>query len=254
MKKVVLVLLVAFVLGLSTVAWSAHPLITDDTGTQGKNKYQVEVNGELARDKEGAVEVTGMEVGATLAAGVHEDIDFIVGMPFIWYEVEVAGATVADEQGPGDVVVEAKWRFHDRDGFSLAVKPGLSLPSGDEDKELGTGEVGAHLFLIATKEAEPFTVHGNLGYIRNENNAGEEKNLWHISVAGEYAVAKGTRLIGNVGIEKNPDPIDNDDPAFGLVGVIYSPKENIDLDAGIKVGLTDPEDDLALLVGVAIRF
>ena len=33
-------------------AFGAHPLITDDTGTQGKGKFQLEMNGKAARDKE----------------------------------------------------------------------------------------------------------------------------------------------------------------------------------------------------------
>jgi len=27
-------------------SWAAHPLITDDTGTQGKGKFQLELNGQ----------------------------------------------------------------------------------------------------------------------------------------------------------------------------------------------------------------
>jgi hypothetical protein len=252
-KLAVLVLLV-----LPVSSWAAHPLITDDTGTQGTGKFQVEVNGEFARDKEVdagiAVESTGAEIGVTLAAGVREDLDVVVGMPFVSYKVEAAGATIADEQGPGDVVLEAKWRLLEQGGLSLAVKPGITIPTGDEDKGLGTGKTGCHLFLIATREAEPVALHANLGYIRNENNAGEEEDLWHVSAAAEYSVVESTRLVGNIGMEKNPDPAADDDPAFGLLGVIYSPGENIDLDAGVKFGLNDAGDDLALLAGIAIRF
>ncbi len=31
-------------------AYSAHPLITDDTGTQGTGKFQIEINGEHSKD------------------------------------------------------------------------------------------------------------------------------------------------------------------------------------------------------------
>lgn len=46
----VLVLTISF--SLLTVSYAAHPLITDDTGTQGKGKFQIEVNSEFAYDKE----------------------------------------------------------------------------------------------------------------------------------------------------------------------------------------------------------
>jgi len=246
-------LVIAVVCGIASTVWAAHPLISDDTGTQGTGKFQVEVNGVLATDEEGPVETNMLAFGVSLAAGVREDVDIVVGAPYIILEEKIAGTTV-DEQGPGDVVLEAKWRFFEKEGASFAIKPGISLPLGDEDKGLGTGENGYFLFAIASMEAEPVTVHGNLGYMRNENNAGEEKDLWHVSVAAEYEMTESAHLVGNVGMEKNPDPSADNDPAFGLLGVIYSPEEYIDLDAGVKVGLTDAEDDLAFLAGMAIRF
>ncbi len=239
---------------MGTAAWAAHPLITDDTGTQGKGKFQLEVNGETVKDKDGDEELGSMALGVAFAAGLRDDLDIIVGMPFVSYKAEVGGTTVADEQGPGDVVIEAKLRFFERGGLGFAFKPGITLPTGDDNKGLGTGETGEHLYWIASMDREPLTFHGNIGYIRNENNAGEEENLWHLSLAAEYAATGSTRIVGNMGMERNPDPAAEDDPAFGLVGVIYSPKEQIDLDVGVKFGLNDAEDDLAFLAGVAIRF
>jgi hypothetical protein len=46
------VLFVSIFLLFHTVAWGAHPLITDDAGTQGKGKFQIEVNGQYDSDKE----------------------------------------------------------------------------------------------------------------------------------------------------------------------------------------------------------
>lgn len=37
---------IAAVVLTSGTAFAAHPLITDDTGTQGQGKFQLEVNGE----------------------------------------------------------------------------------------------------------------------------------------------------------------------------------------------------------------
>jgi len=36
----------------STLVFAAHPLITDDAGTQGKGKFQMELNGEYGHEKE----------------------------------------------------------------------------------------------------------------------------------------------------------------------------------------------------------
>jgi len=37
-------------------------------------------------------------------------------------------------------------RLFEKNGFSLAFKPGMSFPSGNEEKGLGTGKLGGHLF------------------------------------------------------------------------------------------------------------
>jgi hypothetical protein len=31
---------------IACASWAAHPLITDDAGTQGKGKFQLELNGQ----------------------------------------------------------------------------------------------------------------------------------------------------------------------------------------------------------------
>jgi len=46
-RRILLVLIITLT---NTAAFAAHPLITDDTGTQGKGKFQLEVNSELNYD------------------------------------------------------------------------------------------------------------------------------------------------------------------------------------------------------------
>lgn len=62
------------------------------------------------------------------------------------------------------------------------------------------------------------------------------------------------KLVANVGIERNPDDDANNDPAFFIGGIIYSINENIDVDLGVKCGLSDSETDISALAGVAFRF
>jgi hypothetical protein len=256
--RTVCVMVLCVLFSIPVPLWAAHPLITDDTGTQGKGKFQLEVNGEYDYDKETtggvSVKTTGGQAAATLSYGVINAVDVVVGVPYAWGKVQEDGVTVYDEKGVSDTTVEAKWRFFEQDGYSLAVKPGISLPTGDENKGLGSGKTGYHLFLIGTKEAEPWEFHANLGYIRNENKFDEEENLWHASIAATYEVMENLKLAGNVGIERNPDKTADTDPAFALAGVIYSVAESFDLDIGVKTALTDAETDYAVLAGMAVRF
>lgn len=239
-------------------SWAAHPLITDDTGTQGKGKFQMELNGQYDWDKETeeseSVNSTGGQTSATLSYGIADNVDLVLSMPYLWGKAEVNEITVYDEKGIGDATLETKMRLLEKSGFSLALKPGISFPTGDYEKGLGAGLVGGHIFLIASQELGAWAFHGNLGYIRNENKTDERKDIWHASVATTWEVVKNLKLTANVGIERNPDDDANNDPAFLIGGIIYSIKENLDVDFGVKCGLTKSETDVSALAGITFRF
>lgn len=71
--------------------FAAHPLITDDTGTQGKGKFQVEVNGEFRydREKEDGVRIreTGGEIATIFSCGIVDNVDIVLGIPFQWFRI-----------------------------------------------------------------------------------------------------------------------------------------------------------------------
>lgn len=244
-------------------AFGAHPLITDDTGTQGKGKFQLEMNGKVARDKEilDGVETRedARELAVALSAGATDTVDLVVGLPWIRSRMKENGATVPDESGAGDASLELKWRFFERGGFSLAMKPGLTLPTGNEERGLGNGRPSYGLTLIATQKWERSFLHFNMGYARKafELEADRESNrrgICSASIAVGAEVVKELTMVANVGAETNGDKGSNTRPAFLLGGFIYSVTENLDVDLGIKKGLNRPEADLAVLAGVAWRF
>jgi opacity protein-like surface antigen len=251
-------LLFTICFSLLTVSFAAHPLITDDTGTQGRGKFQLEINGETGCNKEeeegATVKETGSEVAAGLSYGVLDNLDVVVGLPYQWNKVKEDGDVTSDEDGISDMSLEVKWMFYERNGMSLALKPGLTLPTGDDEKGLGAGRMTYSMFFITTKEIEPLAFHFNAGYIRNENKADDRKDIWHVSLASEVEAVNNLKLVANLGMEKNPDKSSSTDLAFILGGLIYSVSENYDIDFGIKFGLNKPETDRTLLAGMAVRF
>ncbi|MBN1475050.1 MAG: transporter [Syntrophaceae bacterium] len=257
MKHLILSLVGLF--SMCMVAYAGHPLMTDDTGTQGKGHVQAEAGLSFFYDKDKVDEVTkvetkGGEAAVSLAVGLFEPLDVVLGAPYVWYSIKENGTRVGREDGIADIALDVKWRFFEKNGWSLAIKPGISVPSGDEDKGLGTGRVGYSLFFIGTKEIESIAIHTNLGYILNENKFDERKDLWHASVAAEVEIIKNLKLMANVGIERNPDPESDNHPAFVLGGVSYDVSDKIILDAGVKYGLTSTEDDWNVLAGLTTRF
>jgi len=235
------------------MVFASHPLITDDAETQGKGRHQVEVNGQYDSDKETDVKTMGGQAVTTLILGMTDSVDLAVELPYLWSEEKRKGVLDSNEQGISDTALDLKWRFFEKDGLSFAMKPGASLPTGDEDKGLGAGKPGYHVFLIGTMEASFWAFHANLGYIRNENRFDEEKDLWHASLAMTCELVRNLRLAGNVGMERKSDKAADRNPAFLIAGAIYSIAENIDVDFGVKAGLTQSETDYSLLAGLTYR-
>jgi len=260
-KRIVLVM--GFVMLAAGAAFGAHPLITDDTGTQGRGKFQVELNGEYGHDSESELDVRSKESSGSLetvfSAGLVDSLDLVLAVPYEWSRVKENDMVSADTDGLGDVSLELKWRFFEKNGFSLAFKPAVSFPSGNTDKGLGAGKVGYGATLIATRELAPFAIHVNLAYSHTpfklqEDKDANRRDIWHASVAGTAEVLEGLQLAANVGMQTNPDKTSNTPPVFCVAGAIYSVTDWLDVDLGVKVGLTKPETDVSMLAGLAVRF
>ena len=252
----VLILAVALTVPLSSFA--ARPLVTDDAGTLGKGKVQAEFGVEWSswKDREDGItrKETGTEASGVFTYGATDSIDLVAGVPYQWGKTKEAGVTVCDKNGFSDVSLEAKWRFLEKDGFGLALKPGVTFPTGDYKKGCSTGRVAYGLTFIASKEMDPFGIHFNAGYTRNENKIEERKDLWSASLAGTYEAIKGLNIVADVGFERNADPAVKTAPAFALVGLNYAITENIVLDTGFKFGLNKQEVDYAIIAGITLSF
>ncbi len=245
---------------LSTASslWATHPLITDDSETQGTGKFQLELNGEWATDKQsttaGTVREKGAHVSAILSAGVRENVDLVLTTPYQWIEAQDTASGSARQEGFGDSTFEVKWRFLERSGWSFGIKPGIIVPTGDDDKGLGAGKVGYSAYFISQWEREPWKLLMNFGYKRHENNIDERQDLWNASLAAEYEIVQHLALAGNIGVETSADKGTAATPAFLIVGLIYEMRKDLDLALGVKYGLNRSETDFSLLPGIAVRF
>jgi hypothetical protein len=253
-------LLICALAAMPMSAWAMHPLITDDTETQGVGKYQLEMNAQCARDRATTAgletKVREGEFEAILSYGVNDRTDIVVGLPLEREQIQTGGVT-SREQGLSDLSVEAKWRFHEQDGFNVALKPGLTFPTGNDEKGRGAGKVGYSAFLIVANEARPWSIFFNLGYIRNENKEStvdERRDLWHVSLAAARDLSESVKLVGNIGVETNPDKGSHTKPAFLLGGLVFGVTDHVDVDLGLKAGLNDAEMDYTVLLGSAFRF
>jgi hypothetical protein len=221
---------------------AAHPLITEDTGTLGDGRWQLELFGEAGEADGTAARMDRDD--AVLGYGLAPDLDLQAGVPWIR---ERAG-------GMGDATIDLKWRFLERGAFSLGLKPGISLPTGDERKGLGAGRVGWGSLLIASYESGPVGFHAHAGCKRHRNTLGERQSLTHFSVAAALQAAPGFKVVVDVARSTNPDPAQARPERYLVFGVIWSVTRDFELDFGIKKGAGSAALDEALLLGLAARW
>jgi len=247
------VLLVLGALFHASRVFAAYPLITDDTGTQGRGGFQMEFNGMLGYDTEGQTRESAYELITTVAYGLGDNTDLVFGVPYQRSNVREEPGTFKSH-GISDVSLELKWKFYQIDGLSLAFKPVLTFPTGNHKKGIGTGKVTYTSLFILTQETPPWSLHANVGYGWNNNRMSERKDVWHVSIAAELEIFHRLKLVGNIGTERNRDKTAPVHPAFVIGGFIYSISKNLDIACGIQFGVTKTETDYTIRPGIVYRF
>lgn len=251
--------------------FAAHPYITDDTGTQGSGNWQLELMAERDRNARTA-DIDGAAVrqvrkltlfNPVLTYGLRDTLDVAFGASHLRQRTTEDGSVTQEADGAGDATLELKWRFYEANGLSLGVKPGLVLPTGDEERGLGTGKLSWGVNFILARELEPWTFLANVAYARARYRLpadadANRAHLWRVSGGVGYALTQDLQLVGEAGARTNGA---KDDPFlpgrtghFAMLGLIYSLSDKIDLDAGVRKRLNRAELDTALLLGATFRW
>ena len=154
-----------FCMGAAIDAHAAQPLITEDTGTQGAQRYQLEILAEQGKER---VTRQDREVyTGILSYGIAESADVQVGMP--WYRT--------GPDGVGDASLDLKWRFYERNALSFALKPGITLPTGDERDGRGTGKITWGSLLVVSYAPAALAVQPHAAHRRTQNRVADEARL-----------------------------------------------------------------------------
>ncbi|KHK59296.1 hypothetical protein PI86_08120 [Burkholderia sp. A9] len=248
MKRSMLPLAAASALFAPLDAYAAHPLVSDDTGTQGNANWQLEFNGEQTskQDENGRHQLWN----ATLTRGFGEHVDLYVNAPYTHLQ------TRTDDHGAGigDVEIGMKWRFVERGPLSLALKPQVTMPTGNDDRGLGTGRVGTGATLLAQADVARVSLLANAGLAYQPNRQGDLRSVWAVSAAALYKATDNVQLVADIGLSRNTESTAGANPAFVIAGAIYSPKPWLDLDVGYRHGLNDQTYRHSVMGGVTARW
>jgi hypothetical protein len=233
-------------LAVSTTAKAAHPLITEDTGTQGVGNAELQFGFSWTRD--GGDRAFSFQ--PQLSYGVLTTVDLIVQPQ--WLTVRTLGSD--SSRGFGDTVMDAKWRFYGDTPLSFAVRAGATFPTGEGDLSQLNGKPSAHALLVTNVDLAPLTIDGNVGYIRNRSAPGLRTDLYHASAAAVFAANDELSLVADTAFDSNPDPLRPNWPGVLLVGAIYTLRPGLDIDFGYQTRLNHAAPAQQLLLGITYRW
>lgn len=245
---------VMMLLVLPAYSFALQPLATDDAGTMGMAKFQFEVSSEFDWDKANGVRTNQQQLGFTLTAGVLDSVDLVVGVPLRWQQQDGG----IDNGGLADMSLALKWRLLELGPLSMAVKPVITIPTGDYNKGLGASRTSYGATLISTVEFKPVAVHANLGYTKftytDTNRAAGREDQVSLSLAGVVSVSPKLQLVAEVGTASYSSYSDKLWPGFVTAGASYALSDKLSLSLGGRFGLTNTANDAALLAGVTFAF
>ncbi|MCK9389066.1 MAG: transporter [Sulfuritalea sp.] len=214
-----------------------QPLITDDTGTQGKGGNQLEFSVNEDRASLAGDTTKTRTLQAAYTRGVSETLDVYFAAGLASIRSTVSGA---DADGGGNPALGAKWRFFENEASktSFGLKPEIRLPiSADKETAgLGTGRTSYGLTLIMTQEVPFGAVHANLAAGRNrfsdKVSNPDDATTTRASIAPVWDVSEEWKLALDVGSETEAAGGNRTRSNFAEIGAIYSPNKDIDFALG----------------------
>ncbi len=226
---------------LLSPAHAFFPFVTDDTGTQGSGGNQIEIDYSFNKNFQSIVDedgnftedqqVTSNAFLSTYTRGIGEDVDIFVG---------TARQTTA-VNGWQSTGIGLKWVFtgDQAKGWSAAIKPIIILPTSQnmQDNGLGPAKTNINITLISSYLTDTYEWHFNAGYASNRqgmnsDTGAERQNIWSVSVSPVLVLNPQWKVGLDVGLQTNPD-YNSQQSAFGELGLLYSPIENLQLGLGV---------------------
>lgn len=253
MKKILLPLIAVCCMAPAAVfAAQQHPLVTDMAQTVEERKLEAESAFEYSSNDQDGVETSVFRFEETITAGIIPKVDAFIKIPYSREKADPGSS----ESGFKDFTLGAKWNFMNIEKTVLAVKPYLTLPVGDEDKgaEFGVGKTGFGANLIASLELDKqMAIDANVGYFHQAVKVGDAYNVLSGSVAGKFQATKELKALAEVAVAK-ADADGAKAQAILTVGAIFEVAKDIDVDGGLRLGLTKETEDYAVLAGVTFKF
>ena len=223
--------------GFSLPAAAFHPLITDDTGTQGSGGNQLEFLFNEDRTKAAGNIERLHTLPIVYTRGLSEAFDMFAGLSYARIR---SGTSAGDASGGGNPTFGAKWRFYqnEKNKTSFALKPEVLFPvsTDSESAGLGEGKTSGNLTLILTQEVPFGAIHINAGVARNryrDTSNRPDRSTTRASIAPVWNVTEQWKLAVDLATQSAHAGGAKLRSNFAELGAIYSPSMDLDLTLGI---------------------
>jgi hypothetical protein len=243
-----------------TSGWAYQPLITDDTGTQGKGGNQLELAFSDDRiERDGVVNSLRM-LPLTFTRGLSDTLDISVGVNHTHLNSNAPGTELIS--GNGNPSVGLKWRFYENEASktSLALKAELGLPINREQEGLGLGSGRGYYLVTAVlmQETSFGAILFNLASAQlrySDALANPDISLVRASLAPVWQVNDQWKLALDLGSTRESAADKQTHIKFFEIGAVFSPDKDLDLAFGF-IGRSggDSATSRGLTGGISWRF
>lgn len=198
---------------LPNAGLAAHPLATDDTGTQGTAGVEVELSQQLVRPTSEDSDYV-LDTGLSIHVGLAESLD--IGLT-LFYESLVT-SDGGWKSGALNPAVDLKWRFLEAHG----AFPSMAVRLDYKPEQVGPFSSGGHdmgVLLAGSWEMESFSVHLNLGGYAHDLSM--EKAIGTLYVGGTGIVPLSEKVLAGAEITYEIGPLDDFHSLTGMAALVW---------------------------------
>ena len=186
-------------------------------------------------------------LGFSALYGVQEDWEIGLFVPFVFHESrgdlflgsQWVGDANGSTEGLGDLLALSKYRIVHKEKWSWSLVGRIKLPTGDEDRYLGTGKWNLGVQSVINLRFDPWQFNGDFGYTCN--GQGSKYDTWNYRAGLTYGMTDSLTLVGElIGSHSRESIFNTTDVGFGLK---YNPYGGLVVQGGIRIPL-DPDNSL----------
>lgn len=189
------------------------------------------------------LELTTQILGLSALYGVTEDWEVGLFTPIVMHEsrgdihrgTQWVGSANGRTEGLGDMMLLTKYRLAHGDDWTWSVGARLKLPTGDDDKYLGTGKTDKRIQMLLTRRFGNLETNLDVGY--TWNGFGSDYNALHYRAGLAYGITDRMTLVAEL-IGSHSDVSIFDTLDAGL-GVKFNPTGGLVIQAGMRIPLDD---------------